>query len=221
MSIFDKSRLVFSIIVTIILLSGCMNQKTPVEKMYDVLEKVVSSEKGFEEQQYPLVSLEKKEKEIYDQIIGLGMNQYPQIIKLADEEISMANQRKIHLQKETDSLRKSEKEFKQVAGIIDTIEDPVLKKMANELYGIMIKRYRAHDVLVREYSEALKSDNQLYLMFKNKTLPLKDLETQVKTVNETYRMVYDANKIFNKLTNQYNEKKLQFYKKADIKVNKK
>jgi hypothetical protein len=198
-----------------------MNQKTPIEKMYDVLEKVVSSEKGFEEQQNPLVSLEKKEKEIYDQIIGLGMNQYPQIIKLADEEISMANQRKIHLQKETDSLRKSEKEFKQVAGIIDTIEDPELKKMANELYGIMIKRYRAHDVLVREYSEALKSDNQLYLMFKNKTLPLKDLETQVKTVNETYRMVYDANKNFNKLTNQYNEKKLLFYKKAGIKGNKK
>jgi hypothetical protein len=58
-------------------------------------------------------------------------------------------------------------------------------------------------------------------MFKNKNLPLKDLETQVKTGNETYRMVYDANKIFNKLTNQYNEKKLLFYKKAGIKGNKK
>lgn len=220
MSIFGNSRFIFSIFTAIILLSGCLNQKTPVEKIYDVLEKVVSSEKGFEEQQEPLVSLEKKEKEVYDQMIGPGIKQNEQIVKLADEALSMADQRKIHMQKETDSLRKSEKEFKQVAGIKDTIEESELKKMANELYDIMIKRYRAHDMLFNEYSEALKYDNELYKMFKSKILPLRDLEAQVKKLNKTYQKVYDANENFNNLTNRYNEKKLEFYKKSGINMNK-
>ncbi|MDQ0198430.1 YkyA family protein [Neobacillus ginsengisoli] len=220
MSIFGNSRFIFSIFTAIILLSGCLNQKTPVEKMYDVLEKVVSSEKGFEEQQEPLVSLEKKEKEVYDQMIGPGIKQNEQIVKLADEALSMADQRKIHMQKETDSLRKSEKEFKQVAGIKDTIEESELKKKANELYEIMIKRYRAHDMLFNEYSEALKYDNELYKMFKSKILPLRDLEAQVKKLNKTYQKVYDANENFNNLTNRYNEKKLEFYKKSGINMNK-
>lgn len=219
MSFFGKSRLFLSVFATVILLSGCLNQKTPVEKMYDVLEKVVSAEKGFEEQQEPLVSLEKKEKEIYDQMIGLEMKQFDQLIKLSDEAILMANQRKNHMEKETASLKKSEQEFKQVSGIINTIDDPSLKKMANELYTTMIKRYRAHDVLFKDYSEALKYDNELYLMFKNKNIPIQDLETQVNKLNKAYQKVYEANENFNNLTKQYNEKKLEFYKKAGLKVN--
>ncbi|MCM2533550.1 YkyA family protein [Neobacillus pocheonensis] len=219
MSFFGKSRLFLSVFATVILLSGCLNQKTPVEKMYDVLEKVVSAEKGFEEQQEPLVSLEKKEKEIYDQMIGLEMKQFDQLVKLSDEAILMANQRKNHMEKETSSLKKSEQEFKQVSGIINTIDDPALKKMTNELYTTMIKRYRAHDVLFKDYSEALKYDNELYLMFKNKNIPIQDLETQVNKLNKAYQKVYEANENFNNLTKQYNEKKLEFYKKAGLKVN--
>jgi hypothetical protein len=220
MLINSKNGLILSILATIVILSACMNEQTPAEKMYDILEKVVIVEKVFEEQQDPLVTLEKKEKNLYDQIIGLGMKQYDQIVKLSDQAIQMADERKTHMEQETKSIKESEKEFGKVADIKDELGDPKLKKQANELYDLMIKRYKAHDVLYKEYTEGLKNDKKLYVMFKEKNLPIEKLETQVNNLNKTYEKIFAANEKFNALTEQYNAKKLFFYKQAGIKIKK-
>lgn len=212
-----RKRYALFIFALILILSGCTSEKDPTKEMYDVLEKVVAKEKGFEEQQEPLVSLEKKEKDLYDQIIKLGMKEYEQIVKLSDEALDSADKRKELLEKETNSLKESEKEFQKVKKIKDQLKDPEQKKLANELYDIMMQRYRAHDVLYSNYSEALKNDKELYEMFKNKELPLDALEAQVMKVNETYKNVLAANESFNKLTEEYNTTKLSFYKQAGIK----
>lgn len=211
-----RKRYALFIFALILILSGCTSEKDPTKEMYDVLEKVVAKEKGFEEQQEPLVSLEKKEKDLYDQIIKLGMKEYEQIVKLSDEALDSADKRKELLEKETNSLKESEKEFQKVKKIKDQLKDPEQNKLANELFDIMMQRYRAHDVLYSNYSEALKNDKKLYEMFKNKELPLDALEAQVMKVNETYKNVLAANESFNKLTEEYNATKLSFYKQAGI-----
>ncbi|WP_144548740.1 YkyA family protein [Bacillus sp. X1(2014)] len=216
MSFLKKSGFIFIILAMTVIFAGCTKEKTPEEKMYTVLEKVVKAEKVFEEQQNPLVALEKKEKGIYDQIIELGMKEYDQIVKLSDEALLLVNQRKELMDKETNSIKLSEKEFSKAANIKDKFEDPSLKKIANDMYEIMMKRYEAHDVLFTEYNEALKNDKALYDMFKNKNLPLEDLESQVNKLNETYKRIYNANEKFNILTEQYNDKKLLFYKQAGL-----
>ncbi len=198
-----------------------MEKKTPVDKMYDVLEAVVSKEKVFEEQQDPLVNLEKQEKEKYDQIIELGMKEYDQIVKLSDEALTLADKRKGHMEKETKSLNESEKEFQKVADLKGELDDLELTKIADELYDIMNQRYRSHEELYREYSNAIKYDQELYRMFKDKDLPIADLETQINKLNETYKKVFEANEKFNKYTEQYNEKKMSFYKKAGLQTTEK
>ncbi|MEH7117004.1 YkyA family protein, partial [Neobacillus vireti] len=171
-----RSRILIILTVLIFILSGCTEKKTPVEKMYDVLESVVNKEKVFEEQQEPLVTLEKQEKELYDQIIKQGMKEYDQIVKLSDEALVLADKRKEHFEKETKSLKESEKQFSKVAVLKDQLEDPALNKMAIDLYNIMMKRYGAHRDLYKQYSLSLQYDKELYQMFKNKNLPLEDLE---------------------------------------------
>ena len=208
MSLKVKCSLLLCLSILIVIIAGCTKEKTPVEKMYDVLEKVVSAEKVFEEQQNPLVTLEKREKEIYDQIIKLGMKEYDQIVKLSDEAVLLADERKELMEKETNSIKESQKEFIKARDIKDKFEDLALTKLVNELYEIMMERYKAHDALYLEYNEALKDDKELYGMFKNKNLPLEDLEAQVTKLNETYKRVYTANEKFNMLTDQYNNKKL-------------
>lgn len=212
-----KNRCLLLIILIIVILSGCSNKKSAVEEMYDVLETVVSKEKVFEQQQEPLVALEKEEKDLYDKILSLGMKEQDQIVKLADKAIASTAKREEHMEKETESLKESEKEFLKVKDIKNRLEDPEVKKAANELYETMMQRYKAHDVLYKDYSEAVKNDKKLYEMFKNKDIALEDLETQVKDLNESYQKVFSANENFNKFTEQYNEKKLTFYKKSGLK----
>ncbi|MDR6124349.1 hypothetical protein QFZ87_003946 [Bacillus sp. SLBN-46] len=212
----SKWRFFISVIAVIFIISGCQAEETPEEKMYDVLEKVVDKEKVFEEQQDPLVKLEEEEKVLYDQIIKLGMKEYAQIVKLSDKALTLTEKRKTLMEKETNSIKDSEKEFKKVAIIKDDLDNQELKKLANDLYDTMTKRYEAHEVLYKEYTDALKNDKELYEMFKNKDLPLQDLEAKVVQLNDNYKKVFEANENFNQLTEQYNDKKLAFYKKAGL-----
>jgi hypothetical protein len=64
MSFKKKYNFILFIFISVVIFAGCTKEKTPEEKMYTVLEKVVAAEKEFEEQQNPLVTLEKKEKVI-------------------------------------------------------------------------------------------------------------------------------------------------------------
>ncbi|KON90403.1 lipoprotein [Sporosarcina globispora] len=202
-----------------IFLTGCMNNPEPEEKMYDVLENVVAKEKDFEKQQEPLVNLEKKEKELYDKIIDLGMKDFDEIKKLSDEASAIVEQRKNHMEKEQESIQASKKEFESLSPIIEEIENTKLNDKAKHLYKIMMDRYKIHDALYKDYSKALQLDKELYAMFKKEDLTLEQLEEQISKINEMYEKILASNKEFNEKTKEYNEAKLDFYKEAGLEIN--
>ncbi|MFS0637167.1 YkyA family protein [Mesobacillus foraminis] len=218
MGIFRKKSLVFIILALTVLSAGCMDRKTPAEEMFDKLEKVVEIEQTFEEQQEPLVKLEKEEKELYAQLIELNMDEYEKIVNLSDQAISIADKRKEHIDKEKDSIEESKKEFSGVSDIIEKIDDPELKRQAEELQSLMIERYDIHSDLYNYYSTGLSQDKELYALLKNKDLTIEELEDQVNKVNSSYKKVLDSNQKFNEKTDQYNEAKLEFYRAAGLNV---
>jgi chromosome segregation ATPase len=196
-----------------------MNKPKPEEKVYDVLENVVEKEKNFEKQQEPLVRLEKREKELYDKIINLGMKDFEEIKKLSDEASSIVDQRKNHMEKEQKSIQASKKEFESLSPIIEEIESQKLRDKAKKLHEIMMGRYKIHDTLYEDYSKALKLDKELYAMFKKEDLTLEQLETQISEINEMYEKILSSNKHFNEKTKEYNEAKLDFYREAGLEIN--
>jgi hypothetical protein len=217
---FDLKRPILWIVllVVLIILSGCLNQKTTAEKMYEVMEKVVLEETTFENQQSPLVQAEKEEKQLYDQIISLGMKEYEQILKLADEALLLVEKRKALMANETESIEKSEVEFKKLLPYIEKLDEPTLKKDAKKLYKIMLQRYKLHENLHQAYLDATKLDTELYQMFKRKDLSMEDLENQINQINIKYEEIFEINKQFNLNTEEYNDLKLVFYQKAGFKI---
>ncbi|MDQ0414812.1 YkyA family protein [Mesobacillus stamsii] len=218
MSLFRKISFAMIMIASFLSLAGCLNKQSPEEKMFVELEKVVSIEKTFEDQQNPLVELETKEKEIYEKIISLGMKEYDQIVKLADEALANADKRAEHIDKEKESIEESRKEFRNIDKILEEIKDTGVKQQANELRTTMIKRYEIHDDLYKNYKLGLQYDKELYEMLKDKELSFENLEKQVNKVNGIYETVLKDNQEFNDQTDQYNKEKLAFYEKAGIEV---
>nr|WP_245349965.1 YkyA family protein [Cytobacillus eiseniae] len=200
------------------MLAGCLNKQTPVDKMYEILEKVVSSEEGFKEQQEPLVELEKQEKKIYDQIISLGMKEFEKINQLSNDAIVIVDKRKEHMDKEQESINASQKEFQTISPLIMEIEESALKDKANELYEIMIERYEIHDQLYQHYSEGVELDKELYTMFQNEEIQMEQLDSQITKINAVYEKILEDNKRFNEKTEKYNETKLAFYKESGLKI---
>ncbi|KOP83934.1 hypothetical protein AN957_10325 [Cytobacillus solani] len=202
----------------ILLLSGCFNKLTPVEKIYNVLEKVVSTENVFKEQQEPLVELEQQEKEIYDKIISLGMKEVNEINRLSDQATAIVDKRRDHMNKEQQSIAASQKEFNKILPLINEIEESALKEKAEKLYDTMTERYKIHDELYQHYLEGVKLDKELYLMFKKEDLQLEQLDTQITKINEIYAKILEENEEFNKKTKEYNDAKLSFYKESGLKI---
>ncbi|WHY02229.1 YkyA family protein [Neobacillus sp. DY30] len=220
MSIVRMYKVIFLILTVCTLLAGCVSKEETTERMYQALENVAEAEKEFEEQQEPLVELEKQEKKIYNQIMALGLKKHVEIDQLADEALSIIDKRRDYLQNEITSINDSKTKFMQVEEIKNEIDDKEQMKKATELMEIMRNRYGVHNELTKEYKKALDIDEELYLMLKNESVPYEELENHVRNLNTIYQKVYDANEKFNSLTAQYNEKKLEFYEEAGLNLEK-
>lgn len=200
------------------LLTGCFNIQKPEEKIYDLLESVATTEKSFEEQQDPLVQLEKEEKTLYDEIISLGKKEQDKINQLSDSALENIDKRKKHMEMEQESLQASKKEFIELESLIEKLKDEKERDLAVLLNQTMMDRYRAHDELFSNYNLGLDHDKQLYELLKDKKTTINQLEKQIVEINDTYKKVIESNKEFNDLTKKYNETKLAFYKSAEIKI---
>ncbi|MBM7621761.1 putative transcriptional regulator [Bacillus tianshenii] len=201
-----------------LLLTGCINGETPEQEIFETLEKVVDLEESFEAQQAPLLDLEQKEKQIYDEIITLGMKEFDQIVKLAQEGSSLVEKREEAMMAEKESIEAAREQFEEVKTSIESLDDEDLKKEAQSLYQLMEKRYEAYMTLSGHYMEAIQLDKELYALFQKEDLTLEELQLQINKINELLVKIKESNQAFNEFTEQYNEAKFSFYKNAGLNV---
>lgn len=200
-------------------LNGCIGEK-PEQEMFNILEDVAKAEKGFEDQQKPLVELETQERELYQKIMSLKSDQHDEIVKLSDEALDIVSKRKDHINQEKESIDASKQKFKTISPLVGKLKDEDLKSEAKKLIKTMEKRYEIHNELYDQYQLGIKYDTELYEMLKNKDVSLETLEEQVNKINKTYDQVLTTNDEFNGKTSEYNNLKLSFYKKAGFNVSK-
>lgn len=200
-----------------ILLSGCFGP-SPEENIYQTLEEVASIEDTFQQQQKPLLELEKKESELYNKIMDLGMTEFDQIVSLSKEAITIVEEREQKIQTEYDSIMSSKKKFEEIKVDIEKIKDEKLLESAKQLITTMEDRYNSYEKLYENYEASLSLDKELYTMLQKEDLTIDELDTQITEINTAYKSVMEQNEQFNKLTEQYNDQKISFYQKAELNV---
>ncbi|MBS4207776.1 YkyA family protein [Bacillus sp. FJAT-50079] len=198
-----------------IIFSGCVSAE---ETIYQSLEGVVKKEKDFEDQQAPLAKLEAAEKNLFDEIMALGMKEFNQITQKADEALKNLDEREELMKKEKEALDAAKQEFNTVVKEMDKIKGDKLQKQAKELQTLMENRYESYDKIFTAYNQGLEEDRKIYQLLKNEDLKLEELEEQIQLVNDTFATVMEANDEFNEQTEIFNEAKLNFYKAAGINV---
>jgi hypothetical protein len=207
-----KSHLILVLLVVAV---GCA-KTNPAEEVYYHLEKAVSLESPFEEQQEPLSKAEIEEYELYDQILELS--DLDEIKTLASNAEELANSRISMIELEKESIDEAYEEYKKIKAVIETFKDEDLKKLANQLVTVMDSRYETYIELYREYKEAITLDLELYQLIQKEDLTIDELEAQHDKVNISYERVNQYKDKFNEYTIQYNEIKREFYDFAELDV---
>lgn len=201
--------------VAVVILSGCGEK--PAETVYQHLEAAVELEAPFEQQQEPLQKAEARENELFEDIIGLGMNDLEQISSLADKALASIDSRVSMIEKEKESIEASYAEFAQIETQFEKVEEG-LSMFLEDLHKAMDERYESYQGLYETYVEATNKDRKLFEMLKRENLTMEELQAQIDLVNESYRDVTEQKEQFNRSTDEYNEKKRSFYEAAELNV---
>ncbi|SDL78710.1 YkyA family protein [Sediminibacillus halophilus] len=212
-----RNRIIILLGMLLVVLAACNSQSTE-EKMYEHLEEAVSQEDGFAEQQQPLVELEQQEKELYNEIISLGMEEFDQVKELSEEALGLIDKREERLNAEKESIESAKKEFDNVKPLVDELEDDNVQTTAKEMISVMDEREQAYQALNEAYHSALEQDRKLYQMLQQEDLKEDDLRSQIDRINENYDNVIAANETFNEKTEAYNQLKQDFYEQAELNV---
>ncbi|MEW9501462.1 YkyA family protein [Jeotgalibacillus marinus] len=192
-------------------LTGCVFGPSPEEEISEVLDAIVEKEQGFVDSQEPIKTLEQDEKELFDNIMALSIEEFDEIEVLAEEALENLKQREEQIVIEAESIKEAKKEFEKINEYVGDIEDATLRSHVEEMIEVMYQRYDSHNELIVKYEEAIDLDRELYTMLKDEELVFEDLKEQVEKVNTQYDTTLELNDEFNLITDQYNQLKSDFY----------
>ncbi|PAE85218.1 hypothetical protein CHH77_00470 [Shouchella clausii] len=213
----SKTKLATIGVGSILLLTACGENAT--ETIYDHLENAAQIEKeGFEVQQEPLVQAEEHEADLYNQIMELDMEQFEEIVSLADEAIASIETRRELSANEKQSIEEGYEEFSAANEAFAALEEEPLAELGQTLKEAMEARYESYQKLHEVYAETLDLDEQLYNLLKTEDLDVETLTNQVEETNAKYEEFQEATDLFNEHTNIYNDAKQAFYEASDLDV---
>lgn len=213
----SKTKLATIGVGSILLLTACGENAT--ETIYDHLENAAQIEKeGFEVQQEPLVQAEEHEANLYNQIMELDMEQFEEIVSLADEAIESIEKRRELSANEKQSIEEGYEEFLAANEAFTALEEEPLADLSQTLKEAMEARYESYQKLYEVYAETLDLDEQLYNLLKTEDLDVETLTNQVEETNAKYEEFQEATDLFNEHTNTYNDAKQAFYEASDLDV---
>ncbi|SFJ85954.1 MULTISPECIES: YkyA family protein [unclassified Bacillus (in: firmicutes)] len=213
--IYRKIALITALSVT--LLSGCLGQK-PEANLYVAFESATKQEKTMFEDTKKLAALEKQGQELYTQITIEGKENNQVVKEKLDQAVTNIHDRKKILEKEKTALDNAQKEVKSVDNYIKKLEDKKLQEQAEEVQDMYRNRADSFKKLYNSYKKSLQLEEELYKMLQAKDEKLKSINEKIKTINQSYEQIHLEKDRFNKYTNEYNQKKLAFYKQANIKI---
>lgn len=212
------SRMYYLILLVSIMFMLTACGESVQKQIYGHLEETVALEKEFSKNQKELVKLEKKEQAIYDKIIDLSSDKLDEIKELSKEANELIDKRFDLIKQEHDSLQTAKEEFIKVKSLKDDLADEEVEQSVNQLYGKMIERYDAYNTIFKTYKKSLDLEKELYNMLAAEDSTQDQLSKQIELLNEHYEKIIEANKTFNKKTEEYNKLKRKFYEKADLNV---
>ncbi|MEN6662072.1 YkyA family protein [Bacillus sp. GL1(2024)] len=210
-------KLALITVLSVTLLSGCLGQK-PEANLYVAFESAAKQEKTIFEDTKKLAALETQGQELYTQITIEGKENNQVVKEKLDQAVTNIHDRKKILEKEKNALDNAQKEVKSVDNYIKKLEDKKLQEQAKEVQDMYRNRTDSFKKLYESYKKSLQLEEELYKMLQAKDEKLKSIHEKVTMLNQSYEQILSNKDRFNKYTNEYNQKKLAFYKQANIKI---
>ncbi len=202
-----NKKVIMSIASAACLLAACGG--TPEEQAVDVFEEAAQAESEFVKQQETLSDLEKKEQNIFQDMMAVSKEEESKIKELGEEADKKLKERAEVFAKEQEAMEKSASAIEELDEL-GNIEGERLNEQLGELRKTAGARYKEYGEIETLYTENIELNEKLFDMMEDKEAKLKDVEGQLEKINAGSEKLIQANEKFNQLTNQFNKQRAAF-----------
>ena len=193
-------------VTVLLLVAGCSGSGIR-EDLDGVLNDTFDAEEDYRAVQDDLEEREKKEQQLFEEIMALTQEQQEQVAEQAQEALDSADERLEFLQTEKDSMESAEENFADIDRVIEEAEEESVKADLEVLKTKMQERFAAHAEFTAAYEDLVVHQKELYGLLKDEESNLQMLQEKAAEVNEQNEQVQQAVTEFNELTQQVNELK--------------
>ncbi|WP_312856098.1 YkyA family protein [Anoxybacteroides tepidamans] len=199
------------LMLIVILLQAC-SMTAPEKEMMDAFEQIAKYERNMAKQQAALVRLEREQTTLYNEIMSVGMKQFAKVAQLSKKAQMIIGKRRNQIEAEHQNMKRAKEKLQIVKEHASHLRDQASKQRVFHLIRVMERRYAAYEEVYVHYDMALTLEKELYRLFENENVTLKQLQAQTDKINDVYREMIAANERFNDYTEQYNQEKKRLFK---------
>ncbi|GIN74658.1 putative lipoprotein YkyA [Bacillus sp. J14TS2] len=182
-----------------------------IDEIMQALEESAQLEKIFANNQQELSIAGIEEIKLYDQLMSYQVDH--------DEEIKNAVNAALHsVEKQQQCLEESKENFSKAYTIMATIQ-PISQKVKNAQQAKTIssieklneERYQLYLTYTEDYHTVITLNKKLYQQIEKQKFNEKELDDQIKEINQLYKKLQQQENQFNQYTTQFNHEKRQYY----------
>lgn len=206
-----KAYVILCICIMSILVVACSDKGNIEDDIHQTLSDIVSAEKGIDELQQNINTYAENEKDYYDQIISLPVEDHDQLENLIEQaEKELANSEET-IKTIQEQLIESKEMIALLPEYTDELDSTEKQNAYKDLYDLTDKRANTLDMYYSTYLEALQTSNELYQLILTDGLQANSVYDSIEAVNDIYDHLIEINEEVNTYTSEVNEQKGTFY----------
>lgn len=186
--------------LSVLVLSGCTFDDTAAQQVSGVLQSMHEAEEPYRSVQSDMNKAEKKEVQLFEEILGLTQEQQDELQQKVTELQELTENRKEYLATERESLEQG-----QVASDFSTLEltdeEKVLVDQVDQAYDA---RYDSYEQVYTAYEELIRLQDTLYKEMLVEDVSIETVRDLIQQVNSQNEVVQQAVDMMNVKTEEFN-----------------
>lgn len=186
--------------LSVLVLSGCTFGDSAAQQVSGVLQSMHDAEEPYRSVQSDMNKAEKKEVQLFEEILGLTQEQQDELQQKVTELQGLTENRKEYLATERESLEQGQVES-DFSALELTDEEKVLVDQVDEAYDA---RYDSYEQVYTAYEELIRLQDTLYKEMLVEDVSIETVRELIQQVNTQNEVVQKAVDVMNVKTEEFN-----------------
>ncbi|HCD4767368.1 TPA: YkyA family protein [Staphylococcus aureus] len=192
------------VLASSVLLAGCTTDKKEIKAYLKQVDKIKDDEEPIKTVGKKIAELDEKKKKLTEDVNSKDTAVRGKAVK---DLIKNADDRLKEFEKEEDTIKKSEQDFKKAKSHVDNIDNDVKRKEVKQLDDVLKEKYKLHSDYAKAYKKAVNSEKTLFKYLNQNDATQQGVNEKSKAIEQNYKKLKEVSDKYTKVLNKVGKEK--------------